>query len=120
MQRSWPAPRGGRSAHDALVEAAPGLGDRPLDLGERRGRDLGDDRLVGRVLDGERLVALDPRARDVRAAFGDDRSPPRTSLVCRTVFYLAPARKSTVWADASLALWWRGEADPYALMYRFS
>jgi hypothetical protein len=57
----------------ALVEAAAGLGDRPPDLGERGGLDVGDRGLVGRVLDRKRLVAADPAPGDVGPALRDDR-----------------------------------------------
>jgi hypothetical protein len=82
-------PLGGRQVGPhALVERAPGLLDGPLDLTQRRGRHLGDHRLVGRVLDRERRVALDPSPGDVRAPGIDQlgrhcRSPRSTTLVER-------------------------------------
>ena len=56
---------GGEIGPHTLVEAPPGVGDRPPDLVEWGDRDVRQVRLVGRVLDGKDLVALDPPPADI-------------------------------------------------------
>ena len=64
MQRLG-AVRGGQVGPHAFVEAAPRLGDRPLDFGKRRGGDVGDVGFVRGVLDADHVVAGHPLAGDV-------------------------------------------------------
>ena len=64
---------GGQVGPHAFVEAAPRLGDRPLDFRERGGGDVCDVGFVRGVLDADHVVAGHPLAGDVCPPLREDR-----------------------------------------------
>ena len=82
----------------ALIETPARLGHGPAYLADGGGCELGYERLVGRVLDGESLVAFDPLPRDEGSSFFED--PPlshatRPRHQRRTCFYHFKERRSS-------------------------